>query len=255
MLVGVGVTPEGARQRVVQRLGTGASRPAGSLGVAPQTKRLPELARATAKSLSHQCPRTEHILLAATSPKLHSSAAALLADCGASPEQIRDLLARVLRRKVPNSRSGCEIARSCPGSGCEASSLSPRGTASALHRRLRVSIRSRAARRRRPARSLARPAAVSLYLRPEGSRVPCRRPFRSQRCRCRAGSSRRWAVPAGRGPVGRRHDRSAPRLTASNTANSTCPSASSAPIHQVYGWTPLSPRGRRGGSGRRVVSR
>lgn len=99
VLARLGVTPEGARQRVVQRLGSGAPRRAGSLGVAPQTKRLLELARATAKSLSHQRPRTEHILLAATSPKLHSSAAALLADCGASPEQIRDQLARVLLKE------------------------------------------------------------------------------------------------------------------------------------------------------------
>jgi Clp amino terminal domain, pathogenicity island component len=96
VLAGLGVTPEGARQRIAQRLGSGAPRPSGSLGVAPQTKRLLELARAIAKSLSHQCPRTEHILLAATSPKLHSSAAALLADCGASSDQIRDELGRVL---------------------------------------------------------------------------------------------------------------------------------------------------------------
>lgn len=99
VLAGLGVTSEGARQRVVQRLGSGAARPSGSLGVSPQTKRLLELARATAKSLSHQCPRTEHILLAAISPKLRSSAAALLADCGASPEQIREQLARVLLKE------------------------------------------------------------------------------------------------------------------------------------------------------------
>lgn len=101
VLAVLGVTPEGARQRVVERLGSGAARPTGSLGVAPQTKRLLELARATAKSLGHRCPRTEHILLAATAPKLHSSAAALLADCGASPEQIRDELARVLLKEGP----------------------------------------------------------------------------------------------------------------------------------------------------------
>lgn len=99
VLAGLGVTPDAARRRVVQRLGSGAARPSGSLGVAPQTKRLLELARAIAKSLSHQCPRTEHILLAATSPKLHNSAAALLADCGAGPEQIRDELARILLKE------------------------------------------------------------------------------------------------------------------------------------------------------------
>lgn len=96
VLTGLGITPEAARQRVVERLGSGAPRPEGSLGVAPQAKRLLELSRAIAKSLSHQCPKAEHILLAATSPRLHSSAAAMLADCGAGPEQIRDQLARVL---------------------------------------------------------------------------------------------------------------------------------------------------------------
>jgi Clp amino terminal domain, pathogenicity island component len=101
VLTGLGVTPEGARQHVVKRLGTGAPRPTGSLGVATQTKRLLELARATAKSLGNRCTKTEHILLAATSPKLHSSAAALLADCGASPEQIRDQLTRMLLQEAP----------------------------------------------------------------------------------------------------------------------------------------------------------
>ena len=85
-LAELGVTaPVGAARLVAQRLGTGAPRPTGSLGVAPQTKRLLELARAIAKSLGNRCPKTEHILLAATSPKLHSPAAELLADCGATP--------------------------------------------------------------------------------------------------------------------------------------------------------------------------
>jgi hypothetical protein len=68
---------------VQARLGFGAARPGGSLGVAPQTKRLLELARAIAKALCHNCPGTEHILLAAISPKLHSATASLLTDCGA----------------------------------------------------------------------------------------------------------------------------------------------------------------------------
>jgi Clp amino terminal domain, pathogenicity island component len=61
------VTPEAARENTVQRLGAGEPRPTGSLGVAPQTKRLLKLARAIANSLHHKCPRSEHILLAATS--------------------------------------------------------------------------------------------------------------------------------------------------------------------------------------------
>ena len=70
VLAELGVTPELARQHIEQRLGRHAPRPSGSLGVAPQTKRLLERARAIAKSLGHRCPRTEHILLAAVSPKL-----------------------------------------------------------------------------------------------------------------------------------------------------------------------------------------
>lgn len=71
------------------------------MGVAPQTKRLLELARAIAKSLGNRCPKTEHILLAATAPKLQGSAAELLADLGAGPELVRDLLTRTLLAEAP----------------------------------------------------------------------------------------------------------------------------------------------------------
>ncbi|MBV8735487.1 MAG: hypothetical protein JO120_11940 [Solirubrobacterales bacterium] len=101
LLAQLGVTPELAGERVKQRLGTAKPRPKGSLGVAPQTKRLLELARAIAKSLGHRCPKTEHILLAATSPKLHSPAAGLLDDCGATPNAVRDQLTRTLLQEAP----------------------------------------------------------------------------------------------------------------------------------------------------------
>jgi hypothetical protein len=100
-LAELGVTAEAAHDRVEARLGRGDRRPAGSLGIAPQTKRLLELARAIAKSMHHNCPRTEHILLAAISPKLHSPAGELLAELGASPAQVRDQLARTLRQEAP----------------------------------------------------------------------------------------------------------------------------------------------------------
>jgi Clp amino terminal domain, pathogenicity island component len=95
------VTPVRARLLVQERLGTGDPRPDGSLGVAPQTKRLLEQARAIAKALRHNCAKTEHILLAAVSPKLHSPAASLLADCGADGERIRDHITRTLLREAP----------------------------------------------------------------------------------------------------------------------------------------------------------
>ena len=100
-LAGLGVRPQSVRSRVVERLGTAAPRPSGSLGASPQTKRLLELARAIAKSLGNRCPKTEHILLAATSPKLHSPAATLLADCGATPDRVRDQLTRMLLAEAP----------------------------------------------------------------------------------------------------------------------------------------------------------
>lgn len=102
VLAELGVTRQIARERVAERLGSGAPRPSGSLGVAPQTKRLLALARAIAKSLGHRCPKTEHILLAASSPKLRSPAANLLADCGAPPDRIRDQLTRTLLREAPD---------------------------------------------------------------------------------------------------------------------------------------------------------
>lgn len=93
----------------------------GSLGVAPQSKRLLELARTIAKSLGDRCPKTEHILLAATSPKLHSSAAELLADLGASPERVRDQLARTLLAEAPSSPSSSAGLPGSPDFGCAAS--------------------------------------------------------------------------------------------------------------------------------------
>jgi hypothetical protein len=101
VLARLGVTADSVRAQVTEQLGTGPPRPDGSLGVSPQTKRLLELARAIAKSLGHRCPKTEHVLLAATSPKLDSSSAALLSACGAAPDRVRDELSRMLLAEAP----------------------------------------------------------------------------------------------------------------------------------------------------------
>jgi hypothetical protein len=105
-LAELGICAEAVRDALVARLGRADARPTGSLGVAPQTKRLFELARATGKSLCHGCPRTEHILLAAVSPKLHSPAATVLSDAGADPAAVRDHLTRAILAQSP------ELARS-----------------------------------------------------------------------------------------------------------------------------------------------
>jgi len=96
-----GVTAGDVRAALERQLPRAAARPTGSLGVAPQTKRLLELARAIGKSLCHQCPRTEHVLLAAVSPKLDSPAAALLAECGAEPADVREQVMRMLLEQSP----------------------------------------------------------------------------------------------------------------------------------------------------------
>lgn len=100
-LEALGVTPEAVRARVVERLPLSAPRPGGSLGVAPQTKRLLELARTLAKRLGHRCARTEHLLLAAVSPALKSPAATVLADCGADAPRVCEQLASMLEIEVP----------------------------------------------------------------------------------------------------------------------------------------------------------
>jgi hypothetical protein len=100
-LAELGVTPDAARARLIERLGSTLPRPDGSLGVAPQTKRLLELAKAFAKRLGHNCTRTEHVLLAAVAPRLHSPAAVLLNDCGVDAEQVRDQLAAMLLHEAP----------------------------------------------------------------------------------------------------------------------------------------------------------
>lgn len=100
-LAELGVTGDTVRVLIVARLGRADPRPTGSLGVAPQTKRVLELARATGRSLCHRCPRTEHILLAVVSARLHSPAAALLADAGASPATVRDRVTRMILSESP----------------------------------------------------------------------------------------------------------------------------------------------------------
>jgi len=104
--------------------------------------------------------------------------------------------------------------------------------------RLRASMRTTAARKRRSTRSLTRPAAVSSYRRPDASRQLRSSPSRSQRRR----TSWRITSPAGCPCRTRiwwavRRERSAPHDTDSKTANSTTPSASTGSIHQVYGDT------------------
>jgi hypothetical protein len=96
-----GVSPDNAREHVINRFGTAEPRPTGSLGVAPQTKRLLELARAIGRSLCHQCPRTEHVLLAAVSPKLGSPAATLLAECGSEPAELSEQVMRMILEQSP----------------------------------------------------------------------------------------------------------------------------------------------------------
>jgi ATP-dependent Clp protease ATP-binding subunit ClpA len=100
-LTELGVTPKTARASLIDRLGSTPPRPDGTLGVAPQTKRLLELAKAFAKRLGHNCTRTEHMLLAAVAPRLQSPAAVLLADCGVDAEQVRDQLAAMLLHEAP----------------------------------------------------------------------------------------------------------------------------------------------------------
>lgn len=101
VLADQGVTAQTAREQLIERFGTDEPRPTGSLGVAPQTKRLLELSRAIGKSLCHQCPRTEHVLLAAVSPKLGSPAATLLSECGTDPAQVREELMRTILEQSP----------------------------------------------------------------------------------------------------------------------------------------------------------
>jgi Clp amino terminal domain, pathogenicity island component len=101
LLAELGVIPAAVRTALERRLGAGPARPGGSLGVAPQTKRLLELARSVASALGHRCPRTEHVLLAAASPKLGSPAASLLAECGVEAARLREELARTLLREAP----------------------------------------------------------------------------------------------------------------------------------------------------------
>ena len=96
-----GVSLEDVREHIARRFGTADPRPSGPLGVAPQTKRLLGLARAIGKSLCHQRPRTEHVLLAAVSPKLHSPAASLLSECGAEPTEIREQVMRMVLEQSP----------------------------------------------------------------------------------------------------------------------------------------------------------
>jgi ATP-dependent Clp protease ATP-binding subunit ClpA len=100
-LEALGATAEALRTRIVEGLPPSPPRPGGSLGVAAQTKRLIELARTLAKRLGHRCTRTEHLLLAAVSPALKSSAGTVLADCGAEAARMCEQLASMLEIEAP----------------------------------------------------------------------------------------------------------------------------------------------------------
>jgi ATP-dependent Clp protease ATP-binding subunit ClpA len=100
-LAALGVTPEAVRARVLEDLPSSEPRPTGSLGVAPQTKRMLELARTLAKRLGHRYARTEHLLLAAVSPALKSPAGAVLAECGADAARVCEQLASMPAIEVP----------------------------------------------------------------------------------------------------------------------------------------------------------
>jgi Clp amino terminal domain, pathogenicity island component len=97
----LGVGASAARAVIITRLGAAPARPSGSLGVAPQTKRLLERSRTIARSLGHRCPRSEHVLLAAVSRKLHSPAAEVLAECGAEPDRVREHVFQLILEQAP----------------------------------------------------------------------------------------------------------------------------------------------------------
>ena len=107
----LGVTAEAVRAGVVERLPPSPPRPGGSLGVAPQTKRLLELARTLAKRLGHRCARTEHLLLAAVSPALGSPAGRVLADCGADAARVCEQIASMLEIEAPELAARLRPAR------------------------------------------------------------------------------------------------------------------------------------------------
>jgi hypothetical protein len=100
-LQALAVTPDAVRARVLETLPPGKPRPGGTLGIAPETKRLLELARTLAHRLGHRCARTEHLLLAAVSPALKSPAGRVLAECGADPERVCEQLASMLEIEAP----------------------------------------------------------------------------------------------------------------------------------------------------------
>jgi len=100
-LAALGVTAEAVRAGVIERLPPSLPRPGGSLGVAPQTKRLIELARTLATRLGHRSARTEHLLLAAVSPALKSPAGTVLADCGADAARVCEQVATMLEIEAP----------------------------------------------------------------------------------------------------------------------------------------------------------
>jgi hypothetical protein len=85
--------PRAAGAASTRRLLIGESRAYEEAGVSPASPQ--------ARSTSRAGQQAEHILLAAVAPRLHSPAAALLADCGANAEAVRDQLAAMLLQRAP----------------------------------------------------------------------------------------------------------------------------------------------------------
>ena len=87
VLTDAGVTEEKIRERIDARIGTGAPDATAPQGLTPRTKRIIELAVATASQLGHSYVGTEHLLLGLLREG-QNVALALLADLGLRPNDL-----------------------------------------------------------------------------------------------------------------------------------------------------------------------
>jgi ATP-dependent Clp protease ATP-binding subunit ClpA len=110
VLESLGITLQGAREKVVQIVGPGEEFTPGRIPFTAPAKQVLELALSEALSLGHGYIGTEHILLGLVRDNEGVSARVLL-DFNADPEKIRNEVIRTLSGPRPQQRHGVDVAR------------------------------------------------------------------------------------------------------------------------------------------------
>jgi ATP-dependent Clp protease ATP-binding subunit ClpC len=101
VLESLGISFEDVRTKVIERVGRGEQRPTGQIAFTPAAKEALERSAEEATSLGHPMVGSEHVLLGLLA--VDDTAAAILRDCGSTPDQVREALLNAFGNEPPAS--------------------------------------------------------------------------------------------------------------------------------------------------------